>query len=106
MVVEVPQELKDAVLRACEAAAKPLPEEMTTNQAAKFFGASRSFVIKLVRQRELSCRMVGKHRRIPTPSLLAYKEASLRQAEAACAEMARLSQETGLDTLEKTAESK
>jgi excisionase family DNA binding protein len=74
----------------------PLPPEMTTTQAAEFLDVSRPFVIKLVRRRELPCRMVGKHRRIPSAALVEYREKMFRQARSAADEMARASQELGL----------
>jgi excisionase family DNA binding protein len=69
---------------------------MTTTQAAEFLDVSRPFVIKLVKRKELSCRMVGKHRRIPTDALLAYREKMFQQAKTAADEMAQLSQDLGL----------
>jgi excisionase family DNA binding protein len=69
---------------------------MTTTQAAEFLDVSRPFVIKLVQRKELPCRMVGKHRRIPTDALLQYKEKMFQQAKTAADEMAQLSQDLGL----------
>src|SRR5262249_3990900 len=66
----VPPELEEAVHRAYEGLLQPLPSEMTTNQAAEFLDVSRPFVIKLVQRRELPCRMVGKHRRIPSEAVV------------------------------------
>src|SRR5262245_48686236 len=71
--LEVSPELDAAVKRALAGLAQPLPKEMTTTQAAEFLDVSRPFVIKLIRKGELPCRLVGKHRRIPTPALLAYR---------------------------------
>ena len=94
--VEVPPELEAAVQRALRAAARPLPAEMTTTQAADFLDVSRPFVIKLVRRGELPCRMVGTHRRIPTDALRAYRDKMFQRARAAADEMAQISQELGL----------
>lgn len=94
--IEVSPILEAAVRRACEAASKPLPAEMTTTQAADFLDVSRPFVIKLIKRGELPCRMVGTHRRIPTAALRSYHEKMLRRASEAAAEMTRLSQEMGL----------
>jgi excisionase family DNA binding protein len=79
---------------------QPLPTEMTTTQAAEFLDVSRPFVIKLIKQQVLPCRMVGKHRRIPSTALVAYREKMFRQAKAAADEMTQLSQELGLYDLE------
>jgi excisionase family DNA binding protein len=94
--VEVSPELEAAVRRAYERRVQPLPGEMTTTRAAEFLDVSRPFVIKLVERGELPCRMVGKHRRIPTDALLDYREKMFRQARHATDEMAQTSQELGL----------
>jgi excisionase family DNA binding protein len=94
--VEVSPELEAAVRRAYQGRAQPLPSEMTTTQAAEFLDVSRPFVIKLVEAGELPCRMVGKHRRIPTDALLDYREKMFRRARSAADEMAQMSQELGL----------
>ena len=67
--VPVSPELEAAVQRAYGRLSQPLPVEMTTSQAADFLSVSRPFVIKLIKQGELPCRMVGKHRRIPSDAL-------------------------------------
>jgi excisionase family DNA binding protein len=94
--VEVSPELEAAVYRAYNGLNRPLPAEMTTTQAAEFLDVSRPFVIKLIKRRELPCRMVGKHRRIPSAALLEYREKMFQQAKIAVDEMTRLSQEQGL----------
>ena len=94
--VEVSPELEAAVKRAYNGLSQPLPAEMTTTQAAEFLDVSRPFVIKLIARRELPCRMVGKHRRIPSSALAAYREKMFLRAKDAADEMARLSQELGL----------
>jgi excisionase family DNA binding protein len=69
---------------------------MTTTQAAEFLDVSRPFVIKLVKRGELPCRMVGKHRRIPSAALLEYREKMFHQAKMAADEMTQMSQDLGL----------
>jgi excisionase family DNA binding protein len=95
--VEVSPELEAAVHRVYKGLSEPLPKEMTTTQAADFLDVSRPFVIKLVKRGELPCRLVGKHRRIPSDALLAYREKMFRQARKAADEMAQMSQDLGLD---------
>jgi excisionase family DNA binding protein len=92
----VSPELEAAVQRAYNGLFRPLPKEMTTTQAAEFLDVSRPFVIKLVKQGELPCRMVGKHRRIPSDALQAYREKMFQRAKSAVDEMAQLSQDLGL----------
>lgn len=69
---------------------------MTTNQAAEFLDVSRPFVIKLFERGELPCRMVGKHRRIPSAALEQYRERMFQRARRAADEMAHLAQQAGL----------
>ncbi len=95
--IDVSPELEEAVRRAHKGLLRPLPEELTTNQAAEILDVSRPFVIKLVRRGELPCRMVGKHRRIPSAAVLEYRERMFQQARRAADEMVQLSQEAGLD---------
>lgn len=99
--VEVSLKLEAAVHRAYKGLCHPLPIEMTTAQAAEFLDVSRSFLIKLLERKELTCRMVGKHRRIPTDALLEYREKMFQQAKNAADEMAHLSQELGLYNAEE-----
>jgi excisionase family DNA binding protein len=73
---------------------------MTTSQAADFLSVSRPFVIKLIKQGELPCRMVGKHRRIPSDALRVYREKMFQRAKAVSDELAQRSQELGLYNLE------
>jgi excisionase family DNA binding protein len=93
--IEVPPELEAAVERAYHGLRQPLPKEMTTTQAAEFLDVSRPFVIKLIRRGELPCRMVGKHRRIPSDALRVYREKMFQRAKEAADEMAQLSQDLG-----------
>ncbi|MFO0811283.1 MAG: helix-turn-helix domain-containing protein [Gemmataceae bacterium] len=94
--VVLPPDLKAAVRRAVEAAAKPLPAEMTTTQAADFLDVSRPFVVKLIRRGDLPCRMVGTHRRIPSEALVRYRETMYQRAREAAAEITRISEDLGL----------
>jgi excisionase family DNA binding protein len=95
-------ELEAAVKRAINGQSQPLPKEMTTTQAAEFLDVSRPFVIKLVKQGELPCRLVGKHRRIPTEAVTIYREKMFQQARKAADEMAQQSQDLGLYAPEGT----
>jgi excisionase family DNA binding protein len=69
---------------------------MTTTQAAEFLDVSRPFVIKLIKRGELPCRMVGKHRRIPSDALVEYREKMFQRARIVADEMAQASQDLGL----------
>jgi excisionase family DNA binding protein len=98
--VELSPELEDALHRAHKGLLQPQLKEMTTTQAAEFLDVSRPFVIKLVQQGALPCRMVGTHRRIPTEALQTYKAKMFHEAKNAADELTRLSQESGLYELE------
>jgi len=98
--IETSPELEAAVHRAYKGLCQPLPTEMTTTQAADFLDVSRPFVIKLVKQGVLPCRMVGKHRRIPSDALVAHREKMFQRARIAADEITQLSQESGLYDLD------
>jgi excisionase family DNA binding protein len=94
--IEVSPELEDAVHRAHKGLLRRMPKEMTTNQVAEFLDVSRPFVIKLIKRGELPCRMVGKHRRIPSGAAADYREKMFQQARTAADEMAQMTQDAGL----------
>jgi len=98
--VSLPPEAQAAMLRMYQGMSQPLPTEMTTNQAADFLDVSRPFIIKLIKKGELPCRMVGKHRRIPTAALVEQREKMFQRAKVAMDEMVRLNQEMDLYDLE------
>ncbi len=93
--LQVSPELEAAVHRAYKGLHAVLPKEMTTTQAAEFLDVSRPFVVKVIKQGDLPCRMVGKHHRIPTDALVDYREKMFHQAKKAADEMTRLSEDMG-----------
>lgn len=71
----------------------PADDELSPNDAAERLSVSRTFVNKLLERGELSCRMVGTHKRIPLGEVLAYKErmvAGRREGLAAIAAFSQL----------------
>lgn len=52
------------------------PEEITTTVAAKMLGMSRPTLMKLVREHEIPSRSVGKHTRLRTQDVLAYRKSA------------------------------
>src|SRR5262245_42148926 len=88
--VIVTPDLEVAVLRAHKGLLQPLPNEMTTTQAAAYLDVSRPFLVKLIRQGSLPYRMVGKHHRVPTEALRKYKETMYQRASNAAREISEL----------------
>ena len=74
----------------------PLHREMTTQQAADFLEMSRPSLVKLLDQKKMRFRMVGKHRRIFLQDLLEYKKQAFIESCAALDELAQQAQELGL----------
>jgi excisionase family DNA binding protein len=53
----------------------PTHAELTTAEAAEILNVSRPFVIKLIDEKTLPCRMVGSHRRLLLKDVIDYKRA-------------------------------
>ena len=75
-----------------------IPEnaELTTVQAAEVLNVSRPFLIKLLDDRAIPHRKVGKHRRILMEDVMAYKAAIDQEREAVLDELVRDAQEHGM----------
>lgn len=74
-------------------------EELTTTEAAAELGMSRPKLIDLLEEGEIGYRMVGTHRRIPAPEVLAY-----RRSMPSTVEEARERRKRRLEGLKKMAE--
>lgn len=74
----------------------PQKAELSTQEAAAFLNVSRPFVVKQIEAGRLSCRKVGRHRRILLEDLLAYQKASRVETEAALQALADEAQELGM----------
>lgn len=74
----------------------PSEAEFTPNEAADYLNVSRTFVLKLLDEGQLSFRRVGSHRRIRFGDLRDYEKRQRSQADEAMDELASLNQELGL----------
>jgi len=72
------------------------PRELTTQQAATVLNVSRPTVIRLVEDGSLPARMVGSHRRIPLPAVLAYRDNMIARRRQVLDEMVRDAEALGL----------
>ena len=70
--------------------------ELTTVQAADVLNVSRPYLIKLLDERAIPHRKIGKHRRIRVEDVMAYKVAIDREREAILDQLTREAQEQGL----------
>lgn len=71
----------------------PEHAELTTVQAAEILNVSRPFLIKLLEDKAIPHRKLGKHRRIRMEDVMAYKARIDREREAVLDQLAREAQE-------------
>jgi excisionase family DNA binding protein len=73
----------------------PHDMELTTVQAAEFLQVSRPYLIKLIDEGKLTCRMVGTHRRIKLIDLINYRSSVAKESQASREEMTRAAEKYG-----------
>lgn len=100
--IELPDELFAVLRKAVHFLMKgdgvsivPLHHELTTQQAADLLNISRPHLISLLEAGKLPYCKTGKHRRIRTGDLFAYKEARDQERRAQLAELTRAAEESG-----------
>ena len=67
--------------------------ELTTVRASEVLNVSRPFLIKLLDQKAIPHRIVGKHRRIRVEDVIAYKDAIDREREQILDQLTREAQD-------------
>lgn len=74
----------------------PQNAELTTVQAAEILNVSRPFLIKLLTEKVIPHRKVGKHRRILMEDIMTYKSRIDREREAVLDQLAAEAQEENM----------
>ncbi len=73
----------------------PVSKEVTSQQAADLLGVSRQYLVRLVDEGRIPARTTGKHRRLRTQDVLAFKQERDNNRRAGLRELSRLTQEFG-----------
>ena len=97
--IELPAGAVELLMHVLEAMAAgqgvtliPQSAELTTVQAADVLNVSRPFLIKLLDQKAIPHRKVGKHRRVRMEDAMAYKNAVDREREQVLEQLTREAQ--------------
>ena len=75
----------------------PVHAELTTQQAADLLNVSRPFMVKLLEEQRIPCRMVGTRRRVRFEDLVRYKQQDEGERQTLVDELTAEAQRLGLD---------
>lgn len=89
-------QILEATAHGDGAAVLPIHAELTTQQAADMMDVSRPYLVGLLNAGKIEFRTVGTHRRVNTPSLIAYMRETYPTRRAAIDELTRETYELGL----------
>jgi excisionase family DNA binding protein len=96
-LVKVLREAAAGLMTGRAVSVQSVGQQLTTQQAADLLNVSRPYVIKLLEEGALPFTMVGTHRRVPLDAVLAFKVDRSAKRREYFREMARLSQQMGLE---------
>ena len=86
-------QILEAIAAGRGVAVIPENTELTTLQAAEVLSVSRPFLIKLLEEKKIPYRKVGRHRRIRIEDIIAYQSSSEQNSEAALSQLVKEAQE-------------
>lgn len=75
----------------------PSDKLLTTGQAARHLGLSRTYMVTLLERNELPSERPGTHRRVKLSDVLEYKERRRQRRRAGLGSLAKLDEELGLN---------
>lgn len=102
--VVVPREAFDLFIRVLTEMANgnavtivPVHAELTTQQAAELLNVSRPYLVQLLDEKKIPCRMVGTRRRIRFEDLVRYKQQDDAERTKVADELAAEAQRLGIE---------
>lgn len=103
LLAELPESVQEAIADVLHRFARgegvvvgSLETLLTTSQAADVLGVSRTYLVQLIENDELSCEYRGTHRRVRLGELVKFSETFRERRQDALDEVARVSLESGL----------
>jgi excisionase family DNA binding protein len=99
-VAEPVLDLVDALLAGSAFEVTPVPEVLTTGQAAELLGVTRPTVVALIDKGDLPATRVGTRRRLAAADVYAYRDRARDHRRVARAERARRSDVLDLDDID------